>query len=251
MKIVVLASGSKGNSTYIEYNGTKILIDIGISSLALSKKLKTIGVKCEELDAVLITHTHTDHISGLKTFTKKYNVPIYISEAMLKDLDFDIKNIEYIYESVLFIKYIEVMIIKTSHDVTDSNGYIVKGDKEVVYITDTGYINRKYFRTLKNKDVYIFESNHDIEMLMNGKYPYHIKTRILGDKGHLSNKDSSYYLSKLVGINTKYVVLAHLSEENNNEEIALIDHKKALYKEHKSIEHLMVAKQKESIYIEV
>lgn len=251
MKIVVLASGSKGNSTYIEYNNTKILIDIGISCLSLEKKLREFGVSCNELDAVLITHTHTDHIGGLKTFSKKYDVPIYMTEIMLNDIDYTIKSIEYIYESILFIKDLSVKVIKTSHDVDDSNAYIIKGDKEVVYITDTGYINRKYYRTLLNKEVYIFESNHDVELLMNSKYPYHVKTRILGDRGHLSNKDSAYYLSKLVGNSTKYVVLAHLSEENNTDELALSALNNSLAKENKNVEHIEIAHQKESICIEV
>ncbi len=251
MKIIVLASGSKGNSTYIEYKNTKILIDMGISCSSLSEKLSENGVNVSNLDGVLITHTHIDHVGGLKTFVKKYSVPIYLTEIMDNDLDITIRNKEYITEDNITIGDINIDVIKTSHDTNDSIGFVVKADKEVVYITDTGYINKKYFKKIFNKNVYIFESNHDIEMLMNGRYPHHIKTRILGDRGHLSNRDSAYYLSHLAGDNTSHIVLAHLSEENNTEDKALESLNRALEKENKTIENIEVAKQKESIYIEV
>lgn len=251
MRIIVIASGSKGNSTYIEYNNTKILIDMGISSSSLANKLNEIGVNVGNLDAVLITHTHVDHVGGLKTFIKRYSVPIYLTEIMDNDLDINIKNKVYIDSDVITIGDINVDVIKTSHDTNDSVGFIIKADKEVVYITDTGYINKKYFRKIYNKNVYIFESNHDIEMLMNGKYPHYIKNRILSDRGHLSNRDSAYYLSHLAGDNTSHIVLAHLSEDNNTENLALESLNKALEKENKKIEHIDIARQKESIYIEV
>jgi len=251
MKVIVFASGSKGNSTYIEYKDTKILIDMGISSSSLEKKLNEIGVTSEELDAVLITHTHVDHVGGLKTFVKKHNVPIYLTEIMYDELDINFNNHEFIDSDMLNIKDIIIDIIKTSHDTNDSNGYVLKAEKNIVYITDTGYINKKYFKKIYNKDIYIFESNHDIEMLMNSKYPHYIKNRILGVKGHLSNKDSAYYLSKLVGNNTSHIILAHLSEENNTEEKALDSLYNALNKENKVIDNIEVAKQKNSVYIEV
>ncbi len=251
MKVIVLASGSKGNSTYIEYQNTKILIDLGISSTSLSKKLDDVGVDIKNLDAILITHTHIDHVGGLKTFVKKYSVPIYLTEIMDNDLNFKIPNKEYITSDTITIGNINIFVMKTSHDTNDSVGFVVKADKEVVYITDTGYINKKYFRQIFNKDIYIFESNHDLEMLMNGKYPHYIKQRILGDRGHLSNRDSAYYLSKLAGSNTSHIVLAHLSEENNTEEKALESLYRALNKENKKIDNIEVARQKESIYIEV
>jgi len=251
MKVIVLASGSKGNSTYIEYKNTKILIDIGISSSSLEKKLNEIGVTSGNLDAVLITHTHVDHVGGLKTFVKRYNVPIYLTEIMYNELEINFSNHEFVIDDKLNIKDIEIDIIKTSHDTNDSSGFVIKAEKDVVYVTDTGYINKKYFKNIYNKNIYIFESNHDIEMLMNSKYPHYIKNRILSDKGHLSNRDSAYYLSKLVGNNTSHIVLAHLSEENNTEEKALESLNNALKKENKVIENIEIAKQKESIYIEV
>ncbi len=251
MKIVVLASGSKGNSTYIEYKNTKILIDLGISQLALTKKLDEIGVNIDDIDAILITHTHIDHVGGLKTFIKKHNTKIYLSKIMYDELGLNIVNHEFIESENIIINDIKINVIKTSHDTNDSMGFVIKADKELVYITDTGYINKKYFKDIYNKNVYIFESNHDLEMLIDGKYPYYLKQRILGDKGHLSNKDSSYYLSKLTGEQTSHIILAHLSEDNNTEEKALESLYNALEKENKHINNIMVAKQKESILIEV
>lgn len=251
MKVIVLASGSKGNSTYIEYKNTKILIDMGISSSSLEKKLNEIGVSSKELDGVLITHTHIDHIGGIKTFVKRYNVPIYLTEIMYNELEINFDNKIFVNDDKLIIKDIEIDVIKTSHDTNDSNGFVIKASKDIVYITDTGYINKKYFRQIYNKNIYIFESNHDIEMLMNGKYPHYLKNRILSDRGHLSNRDSAYYLSKLAGNNTSHIVLAHLSEENNTEEKALESLHRALNKENKVVDNIEVAKQKESIYIEV
>ncbi len=251
MKILVLASGSKGNSTYIEYKNTKILIDLGISSLSLDKKLKDIDVSTNDLNAILITHTHTDHVGGLRTFIKRHSTPIYLTDIMYDELNLEIPNHIFINSNRFIINDIEINVIKTSHDTNDSIGFIIKADKELVYITDTGYINKKYFKAIYNKNVYIFESNHDIEMLIDGKYPHYLKQRILGDKGHLSNKDSSYYLSKLTGKNTSHIVLAHLSEDNNTEEKALETLNNALNKENKQINNILVAQQKESILIEV
>ena len=134
-----------------------------------------------------------------------------------------------------------------SHDVP-CNGILIKENKkELVYITDTGYINNKVLEKLKDKDIYIMESNHDIEKLRNGKYPFFLKQRILGDKGHLSNEMASKYLLKLVGNNTKYIVLAHLSEENTTEDLALSTIQSEFKKSNKRIKNLYIAKQDESL----
>lgn len=238
MKLKVLASGSKGNVTYVEENDTKILIDFGMPSTYVEEKLKAMNVSPKEIDAILITHTHKDHTLGLHAFTKKYNTLVYISEKMDKEID--VKNKAFITRDIS-IKNITVSAFKTSHDVP-SFGYII--NDELVYITDTGYINEKYFDTLKNKKIYIMESNHDIERLMDGPYPYYLKQRILSDKGHLSNDVSSEYLSKLIGNKTEYVVLAHLSETNNLEELALDSFKKR--GNDKKIKKVVVAHQREA-----
>ena len=221
MKVSVLASGSKGNSTYIETNNTKVLIDAGMSNLYIEKKLILLGVNPDDINFIFITHTHTDHIAGLKVFIKKHHPKVFLTLDMYNELK-DILNDYEILESEVILNDLIVDYFKTSHD-TDSVGYILKSnDKEIVYVTDTGYINIKNLKKLNNKDLYIFESNHDIEMLMNNpNYPYQIKQRILGDKGHLSNNQCKEYLNKIIGDKTKYIVLAHLSEQNNDPSLAL------------------------------
>ena len=144
MKVSVLSSGSKGNTTYIESNNAKILIDLGNTSKYVKEKLEDLGVFPGDIDAILITHTHVDHIGGLKIFAKKYNIPVYITEVMHKTLDY-IDNYKLL-EDEFDIKDIHVTTIKTSHDAPDSRGYIISSEnKSIVYITDTGYINKKYF----------------------------------------------------------------------------------------------------------
>lgn len=243
MKVSILSSGSKGNTTYIESDNTKILIDIGNTSKYVKEKLEGFGVEPNSLDAILITHTHVDHIKGLKVFENKYNVPVYLSESMHKSLAF-VSNYVYINTDSFDINDIHVDVIKTSHDAPDSKGYIISSNKNsIVYITDTGYINEKYFGILKNRNIYIMESNHDVEMLSNGKYPFNIRQRILSDKGHLSNYDSSKYLSNFIGNKTKYVFLAHLSEENNTELLAYNTLISRLKEEKKCVDNIIIAKQ--------
>ena len=220
MRVRVLSSGSKGNTTYIETEQAKIIIDMGNSCKYVKEKLGGMDIDPNDIDAILITHTHVDHIKGLKVFLNKYDICVYCTKEMLKDMDY-VNNYHFIDSDILEIKDMTINVIKTSHDTPSSVGYVINnGSSSIVYITDTGYINKKYFDLLKNRDVYILESNHDIEMLNNGRYPFNLRQRILSDKGHLSNYDCSKYLANFKGDKTKYILLAHLSEENNTPDIA-------------------------------
>lgn len=246
MIVSVLSSGSKGNTTFIQTNNTKILIDAGNTSKYILEKLTEINVDPTTIDAILITHTHIDHVKGLPVLLKKINPCVYITQKMLKELEY-LENYSIINTDKIKIKDLDIDVIKTSHDTEDSVGYIVNNDdKSIVYITDTGYINQKYFNILSNRNVYIMESNHDIEMLNNSKYPFALRQRILSDKGHLSNYDSAKYISKFIGSKTKYVLLAHLSEENNTEELALETLDKRLKKEKIAVDNIIIAKQNQA-----
>ena len=224
MKICVLSSGSKGNATYIETKNYKILVDAGRNSKYLSECLESIGANPYDIDYVLISHDHKDHISALPVFVKKYKPTVLLSQQIFNQIN-DIKDYEkiMIYEDEIYLNSLKITAIKASHDAVDARNFIFEEEgKSVVYVTDTGYINQKNFKILNNRNVYLFESNHDIEMLMNGPYPKFLKQRVVGSNGHLSNKDSSFYLSKLVGPNTRKIILMHLSEQNNTEEKALL-----------------------------
>ncbi len=247
MKVCVLSSGSKGNSTYVETKSHKILIDIGTSSLYVEKALKEINIDPKDIDIVLITHSHVDHVSGLKVFCKKYNPTVYISPITLQESMLDLKNTK----DVDDIDITGIKSVKLSHDTGDIRGYIIEeNNSSMVYITDTGYIREKDFDTLKNKTLYVFESNHDVEKLMdNPNYPHHIKIRILSDKGHLSNIDSSKYMAKFIGSNTKYVVLSHLSEQNNTEDLAINTLKNTLKEKKVNFGNISIARQNEKTEI--
>lgn len=223
MKVCVLASGSGGNSTLIETDKYKILVDIGKNRKYIVEHLESVGVHPEEINYIFISHLHDDHISALKTFIKKYHPTIVISQPMFQELDtiHDYPNI-LIYEDEVILDNLRVVSFHSSHDATDSRNFLFEsGGNSVVYVTDTGYINRKNFKYLENKDIYLFESNHDVERLQHGPYPDWLKMRVLSDYGHLSNHASSIYLTKLIGEKTKKICLMHLSEKNNTEELAL------------------------------
>ena len=247
MEFKVLASGSKGNCSFVTCGATSFLIDVGISYHRLLKELDLMEMSLSDISFLLLTHTHRDHISGLAVLVKHSTFKIYIREEMypeVKDV-LPIERIEF-YQDEMHLADISLNLIHTSHDAPGSVGFLFSYfDHSLVYITDTGYLNRKYLKLLKNKEIYYIESNHDEKMLMDGPYPYVIKQRILSDRGHLSNETTGEYLQELVGNRTKYVVLAHLSEHNNTEELAYTATFNKL-KETKYQPILLIAKQEEA-----
>ena len=215
MKYTVFCSGSKGNSTLIETDHVKVLLDCGHTKRYLTQSLKSCGVEPTQVDALIITHNHIDHVSQLKLFKDR---PVFAPHVLSGRED------TIILEPFQWITLgdLKIWSIPLSHDAQETFGYVIKHNEEtLVYITDTGYIRETDFEILSNADYYIFESNHDVEMLMSTSRPYNVKKRILSANGHLSNQDSAQYLSQLVGTKTKSILLAHLSSEANTERQAL------------------------------
>ena len=247
MKVKVLASGSKGNSTLVRTDKINILIDIGITYQYLCSELASLNLTPKDLDAVLITHTHSDHIKGLASLVKKNNLKVFILEEMLEEIKGKVEPDRiFYYTNPLVLEDLNIELIRISHDV-EGVGFIIESNgRNFVYITDTGYINKKYFPLMRNKNLYVIESNHDEEMLMEGPYPYILKQRVISDHGHLSNKTTAGYLTNVIGDRTEKIVLAHISENNNTPELAL-ETTKNILEENDLTKEIIVAKQYESL----
>lgn len=249
MKVCVLSSGSKGNCTLVITDKVKILIDLGTTTSYVEAALNNLNVDVKEISHILITHSHVDHIKGLKVFIKRYNPVILVTEDMKNVLEKELGNFRYEYyeDKKAIIGDLTVNVIKTSHDAEESIGFVLtNNNSSMVYITDTGYINQKYFKILSNNNLYVLESNHDIKMLMDGPYPYYLKQRVQGDKGHLSNKQASDYLCKFIGDNTRKIVFAHISEHNNSYEKVIETFNEELSKNDMNFDDVLIAKQNEA-----
>lgn len=224
-KVTMLASGSKGNSALISTGKQNFLIDVGISCKKLTTRLGEAGYSAEDLDAIFITHEHTDHIDGLLTFTKKFSVPIYSSEMtwhaiLSKKPELIRRNCRVIGGSVRCGE-VEINSFPIPHDAVDPHGYVLKcNGSKCAYITDTGFVTEAVRQAAQDADTLILEANHDIEMLKNGSYPPVLKQRILSTRGHLSNESAGNLLANLPRIPEK-IILAHLSQENNLPHLAL------------------------------
>ena len=219
MRVSVLCSGSSGNSTFLQSRDTSILIDCGISLRRLKNALQHFGKTVEELDGVLISHEHTDHVSGLDHLARR-GVPVFMNRETKRALGYN-GRVRYFRQNATFmLNDLLVNAIPLSHDAANPSGFRIKyADKVVGIATDFGNITEAIIQLVRESHCLVLESNHDIDMLINGPYPYHLKQRILGEKGHISNIDSSL-LVKTHGQNLQHVFLAHLSRKNNTTELA-------------------------------
>lgn len=215
MKFALLASGSKGNACLIKSEEEAILIDCGTTQRYLKEKFDNIQYDYHNVSALLITHTHQDHVKAINMFK---HIPVY---AHINSSLNHHKKI-FPYESFQHLSF-TILPLPVSHDSHGSLGFVIESDSEkLVYITDTGYINKELYMYIENADYYILESNHDVEMLMETNRPWSTKQRILSDEGHLCNEDSAFVLANVIGERTKEIVLAHLSEEGNSPQQALV-----------------------------
>lgn len=222
-----ISSGSSGNSALLEVKNTKILIDAGTSARNINRALCKLEVTADKIDAILITHEHSDHISALKVLTKGMDVPIYMSYGTAKEVSFYIPEIEdkiIPFESgdEFGIGDIGVKSFPTSHDARDSVGYIFDtGRLRCAVATDLGIVPEETVEILSGSELLVIESNHDVDMLINGEYPYYLKRRIICDRGHLSNDACAKTVAKLIPKGAKKILLSHLSEHNNTARRAL------------------------------
>lgn len=227
MRVCTLASGSSGNSTYFEEQGSALLVDAGLSGKATLKYLEEIGADCSALEGILVTHEHIDHIKGVGILSRKLDLKIYATEDTWREMEPGIGKIaghnrEVIEPGSAFeVGALKVETFATSHDAADSVGFSFYGrHAKVGLATDTGYLTSGARESLDGSDLYIFEANHDLQMLRNGRYPWSLKNRILSDRGHLSNIAAGHCLASLISGQTRGVILAHLSQENNCPDLA-------------------------------
>ncbi|EFR30744.1 MBL fold metallo-hydrolase [Eremococcus coleocola] len=224
----ILASGSSGNCTYIESATTHLMVDAGLSGKRIEGLFQQIDRSLAQVDAILVTHEHKDHIHGVGVLSRKYNLPIYANRktwSVMANMIGKIapENIKYIEnEEMITIGDIDVLTYNVSHDAIQPQFYAFqRSKKQFVMLTDTGYVSQRLRDLLKNADAYLIESNHEIEMLRYGPYPWSLKQRILSDKGHLSNEDGALAMIDLIGEKTKDIYLGHLSRDNNTKVLAL------------------------------
>ncbi len=215
MKFLAIASSSKGNSSYLETKKIKALIDVGISYTRIKNALKEINVDVSEITHVFITHEHSDHILGLKMLLKHHSPKVYLTKGTNSYLKLKDANIIEALKEVI-VDDLSILPIPLSHDAKEAVGFVFKGNnKSICYITDTGYIINELTPLLENHTLYYLESNYDPFTLIHSERPYHLKKRIIDEKGHLSNEESAYYFSLLKGERTKHLVHSHISEECN------------------------------------
>lgn len=227
IKVCSLFSGSSGNCIYVSYNETSILIDAGVSGKRIEGALKSIGESFEKVKGIFITHEHSDHICGAGILSRRYKIPIYANPSTWKamhpfmgKLSSDlVRHIEV--GQNLMLEDIEIRPFSIPHDAACPVGYnLFINGKKLTIATDIGHMSRELLENLEKSDMVLLESNHDIEMLKTGRYPWPLKQRILGENGHLCNDMAGKVVAYLAENGTKLFLLGHLSKENNFPELA-------------------------------
>ena len=222
MEFYTLASSSAGNAALVCHENTHILIDAGISCRRITQSLAALSLTLDDLDGILITHEHIDHVRALGTLQKKHAVPLYASFGTAAALDYPAPYLHaFAADETFTIKDLQIRSFRTSHDAKESVGYrIESSDGSLAVLTDTGFITDDAHDAALGADMLLLESNHDVVMLKNGGYPYYLKQRILGECGHLSNEAAAEFAVECVRAGTSDILLAHLSDENNSPQLA-------------------------------
>lgn len=227
MKFCVVGSGSKGNLVYIETDDVRVILDVGISLREAKRRIDVNEIDFSKVDAIIISHEHMDHVSFLRTYLKHTNAVLYINELSFENLPYTVRRnldnvkVRFIDANKIYkIKDLEIMTLELSHDSSNTFGFIFKnGNSKLGYITDTGFVPVQYIELLKDLDGLIIECNHDVELLMECDRPQYLKQRILSSKGHMSNHICLQVLLSILNEKHKIVLLAHLSQDCNSEEI--------------------------------
>lgn len=228
MQVIVLASGSKGNAIYIETENSKVLFDVGINLKTIKERLAHQNVSLKELDAVFISHEHTDHTKYIIPVMNKTNAKLFINQLSFDNLTplirnkIDVRRVCFMdRERKYLLNDITVIPIELSHDSKNIFGFLIKAEnKNIGIVTDTGIIADRYFSLLQKMHIIFLESNHDVNMLLDSSRPWALKQRILSPRGHLSNEECADVLSNIISDTTECVILSHLSEECNEPAIA-------------------------------
>lgn len=228
LRFCALYSGSSGNALYIGTPKTNVLVDAGLPGSRIQSSLSRIGVDPQDLDAVLITHEHSDHIRGAGVLSRRFDLPVYATEQTWCAMDRSVgkiapKNRRIFKKNMdFYIKDLNIQPYTLPHDAVDPVGYcLFWQNKKIAVATDLGHTNEQIIKTLRDADLLVLESNHDEEMLDRGPYPYYLKKRIKGNKGHLSNAAAGNALLQLLTGRFQQVLLGHLSAENNTPQRAL------------------------------
>jgi len=223
MNFCVLASGSKGNSVFVESHYARILVDVGLSARQIETRLKMLQIDPASIDAIVLTHAHNDHVRGAGVFARRFGVPIYAHPQTLDDIThlFSGKESLHPWNESFQIKDMIFEPFALSHDCFPTVGYLIQTDnKRLALCTDLGMVTEEVRQYLPRANAIILESNHDPEMLLNGPYPWHLKERIASRLGHLSNQEAGELLQDIAHAGLSKIILGHLSDENNTPEIA-------------------------------
>jgi len=243
MKVCVLGSGSSGNSTFVEHQSTRLLIDAGLRAKEIVERLSRIQVDPSTLDGIFISHEHHDHIGGAGPLARKFKIPIYISPRALDHTSSALQHLNHVpigSDLPLQIGSITVTPFSTPHDSVDPLAFALRaGSSRVCIITDIGFIPETVRNRLRNSDLLVIESNQDIEMLRTGPYPWSLKQRVMSNYGHLSNEALAYFFTEHIDGIQRKIMLTHLSRQNNHPQIAYVSATRALEKKCRDAEILI------------